>query len=535
MKKHLFLLVLFILTIPFFVNAESNYLYDVLKETAEGNTQKAKEYTGEHNDTINHIGNKKIYYWYYNNYSYPSTFNNNVIFGNYCWLMVRTTDTGGVKLLYNGSVKNHKCEEKYREGITSYAQVIAGAFNNNSYSPAYFGYMYNPDNIYTDAYNNRPNASSIYGNSVSYSDGMYKLIDVSDERDATHHYTCNSNQDTCEKVLYYYNNTYSYGFELSGGKNFEEAIVAELNADDVNKVDSTVKSAIDNWYANNMTNYTKYLEDVIFCNDRYIDKDSWNLNSWDFLLEVGKKDDTLDCTNITDMFSVSNEKAKLTYPVGLLTLAEVHLSESARLTYLRSGMGNWLMTPTRFERGYAKSYIVNPTGSIGIYEVFQSIAGARPVVSLRPNIRYVSGDGSQNKPYVLDYDIFHSVNIIEKEGTQNTSINIDDLENVVEGESITIIITPIEGYTIDKISIVDEEDNDIFFEKTNNENEYSFTMPKSNITITPFYKKVDAPNDDTTNPVPTNPNTGKNLFLTGIILFGLIISTILFQKKSIKK
>ncbi len=27
---------------------------------------------------------------------------NNVIFGGYCWKMVRTTDTGGVKIIYNG-------------------------------------------------------------------------------------------------------------------------------------------------------------------------------------------------------------------------------------------------------------------------------------------------------------------------------------------------------------------------------------------------------------------------------------------------
>ena len=28
--------------------------------------------------------------------------NNHVIFGGYCWKIVRTTETGGVKLLYNG-------------------------------------------------------------------------------------------------------------------------------------------------------------------------------------------------------------------------------------------------------------------------------------------------------------------------------------------------------------------------------------------------------------------------------------------------
>ena len=34
--------------------------------------------------------------------------NNNVILGGYCWLIVRTTDTGGTKLLYNGPVQDNE-------------------------------------------------------------------------------------------------------------------------------------------------------------------------------------------------------------------------------------------------------------------------------------------------------------------------------------------------------------------------------------------------------------------------------------------
>ena len=32
--------------------------------------------------------------------------NNNVLFGGYCWQIVRTTETGGVKLIYNGKPNN---------------------------------------------------------------------------------------------------------------------------------------------------------------------------------------------------------------------------------------------------------------------------------------------------------------------------------------------------------------------------------------------------------------------------------------------
>ena len=35
--------------------------------------------------------------------------NNNVIFGNFCWKIIRTTNTGGVKLIYNGIPNNGVC------------------------------------------------------------------------------------------------------------------------------------------------------------------------------------------------------------------------------------------------------------------------------------------------------------------------------------------------------------------------------------------------------------------------------------------
>ena len=39
---------------------------------------------------------------HYMNGVYLQNTNNNVIFGNYCWKIVRTTNTGGIKLIYNG-------------------------------------------------------------------------------------------------------------------------------------------------------------------------------------------------------------------------------------------------------------------------------------------------------------------------------------------------------------------------------------------------------------------------------------------------
>ena len=62
---------------------------------------------------------------------------NNVIFADTCFKMVITTDTGGVKMIYNGLAVDGKCNNI---GVST--QIGTKTFNSNSESPADVGYMY---------------------------------------------------------------------------------------------------------------------------------------------------------------------------------------------------------------------------------------------------------------------------------------------------------------------------------------------------------------------------------------------------------
>ena len=86
-------------------------LYDVFQKEYDLNTGYVRQYTGLHQDTMSGVGDQNIYYWYSKNDSQSETIKekNNVIFANHCWQMFRTTDTGGVKLIYNGEVENNQC------------------------------------------------------------------------------------------------------------------------------------------------------------------------------------------------------------------------------------------------------------------------------------------------------------------------------------------------------------------------------------------------------------------------------------------
>lgn len=66
---------------------------------------------------------------------------NHVVFANHCWNVVRTTNTGGIKMIYSGKYENGSCIGE---------NIGLSKFNDFSNDPAYVGYMYGK--IGTDNY-----------------------------------------------------------------------------------------------------------------------------------------------------------------------------------------------------------------------------------------------------------------------------------------------------------------------------------------------------------------------------------------------
>ena len=265
----------------------------------------------------------------------------------------------------------------------------------------------------------------VFGNSFTYANGTYTLSDpVTINSDTfisnrtslnTHHYTCLTDGSTCTSLyyVYYTDSTYAYYITLSNGKSVDDAINEMLYADDVNTKDSTMKAYIDSWYNDKMTSYTDKLEDIIVCNDRTIlDKNGWNPNGGSTSTYLSylrfKKYDTnysLACTNETDRFSMSNSKAKLTYPVGLLSAPEVWLAyrgASYSTYYLKTGNYYWLASPNGFVINGVSGRCVDTSGSMNNSPSVGNAGGARPVVSLKSGTVYASGDGSYTNPFVVE-------------------------------------------------------------------------------------------------------------------------------------
>lgn len=359
------------------------------------------------------------------NYYRGQVTDNNVNFANMCWKIVRTTSTGGIKLVYNGIPQpDGRCEN-----TDIYSQLeIKKAFNENYSSPADVGYMYGTRYIPITKDLTSQTNDIIYANDVKFNatTGEYLLQDTitssSWENDRSnlaqkYHYTCFSGNDHCNRVnyiLFFGSPMEAYYIELIDGDNLESAKEKMFT----NTTDSTIKKAIDEWYRENMTDYTiDYLEDTIWCNDRSIDYGSLKSKDTDaktdnsyfgsFVKNVENPNPNFACPNITDSFTVDSNKGngKLSYPTGLLTADEVTLAgynwqENNNDSYLSTGQHFWTMSPFYFDSTNAVNFYLYSSGRLNL-EYVGSQNGIRPAISLRNGTSIHSGDGTPNSPFTL--------------------------------------------------------------------------------------------------------------------------------------
>ncbi len=274
------------------------------------------------------------------------------------------------------------------------------------------GYMFNK--VYNYVANSAPTSGSLMGNDVSYSNGTYTLLPADGEtelgtaKDDTHHYTCNSTSSTCNKVRYYHNyyewDSVGDYIELEGGTTIEEALNEMLYNNNVNRYNSNIKGIIDAWYRKNMSGKTNMLEDAVFCNSREaVDYGGWVKNNAIDGTMIFNEDDpenSLSCPNETDQFAISNNKAKLTYPIALLTSDELDYMYTQSL--FRTENDWWVYYPYNYWSYYANMRYICYNGSKECIDYLNRNSGVRPVVSLANGAVITGGNGSETNPWIIN-------------------------------------------------------------------------------------------------------------------------------------
>ena len=195
-----------------------------------------------------------------------------------------------------------------------------------------------------------------------------------------------------------------------------------------NTTDSTIKTYVDNWYKNNLTNYTKYLStSAVYCNDRslgtgqkYSASSEFNFAPYfrmDYDTKGAKANPSYNCTDIRDAFSVDNTSAKLTYPVSLMTADEIAYAGGVAYKnmntpyawFISNSVGTQVSSYLLLTPGiwYESSWLIWNWISNFAYlnsgYVDADIA-VRPAISLKSCNLISGGDGSANNPYIVKTD-----------------------------------------------------------------------------------------------------------------------------------
>lgn len=202
-----------------------------------------------------------------------------------------------------------------------------------------------------------------------------------------------------------------------------------------NAHNTIVKDEVDNWYQNTIYNQKdagnhyleEYLSDEIFCSDRELATDSTNYLSSNTSAihyapyeRVNSASPSLKCTNKQrDAFTLKTDNRTsivtpadignkaLTYPVGLITVDEYVMSG------MKVGTNNpdghlaaaylWTMSPSMYDFGTMNQsmYVMDLGSKLADKSLQPTGYSMRPVINLKPDILYNSGDGTDTNPYTV--------------------------------------------------------------------------------------------------------------------------------------
>ena len=341
--------------------------------------------------------------------------NNYVSFAGFVWRIIRRNGDGSVRMIYSG-----KSTSDTGNSVT----IGNSQFNSKYWDPAYVGYKYNEkfslhENNGTTGYNWFTNTQKYnYGTGYTFDESTKKFTltgtikqltwkDNSDEIVAGKLYSClNTSCNVVYKVTGYQNDTTMTVQPISySSDSYADAVT--------NTTNSTMKNNLDTWYKNNLTSYAPYLADETFCSDRKINFGNGYLTTpTTYYGAYGRLTDrrtpSLKCAQDGDKFKVSNESAKLDYPISLITADEVAIAGGVYNTpnsnyYLYNGQYFWTLSPSYFSsiNSIARVWSILPSGSLVNWNGVTYSFGARPVINLKADTLITKGDGTALNPYVV--------------------------------------------------------------------------------------------------------------------------------------
>lgn len=270
---------------------------------------------------------------------------------------------------------------------------------------------------------------NVTNNYVYFAKNWWQIIRINGDGTIRMIYTSNPNDSSADQYISKSRFNNNYNDNAYVGYMYGTAGSSTYNATHTNINSSTIKTVIDTWYQNNLSSYSKYIADAIYCNDREVVQVN---NVAEMTLTgngVGTNESayagfnrtyvdhapTLKCKNKNDRFTTSSTlgNGALTNPIALITSDEVVMGGGAGFDlatntyivndnyYLNGNSWYWTMTPFAYAGGYAFVGFVSIGGSVSCNGVRSNGVAVRPVVSLKSDA-IGGGNGTVGNPFYVD-------------------------------------------------------------------------------------------------------------------------------------
>lgn len=348
--------------------------------------------------------------------------NNYVKLGNIYFRIVRINEDGSVRLIYQGTSATS----------TGNNAVLTTVYNSFMGDAAFVGYMMGPPTTFVK-FNTIYNSTSYHSHSTSSTikmataytfeetSGIFTLtnpVDGAYTSTYNDYYTCMSKSgSTCKQMAQIkMTGTSGSNYTLTGAYIYSSSFSTSYSEAAGNITSSEAKTAIDNWYKNNLLQYANMMADAGFCNDRTLSSgkgyghEATIYASYNRVINANPQ---FTCANSSrDLFTTSSStkgNKALTYPVGMITGDEViyaggRYSVANDTYYLNSNQHFYTMSPyASYPASTApNTYMVaiNNSGYVGISTVHGTV-GLRPVINLKSTTKITGGIGTASDPYVI--------------------------------------------------------------------------------------------------------------------------------------
>lgn len=305
-------------------------------------------------------------------------------------------------------------EDIYKD--SALGKIITNSVIGSENSEDFNNYV---DGVYYTNSSNNGNTIYFYrgskrlNNNVILNDICYKILRTTEDYGIRLVYngisedgSCNNTLNILEEKVSFNNNS---NYNAYVGYMYGEVSSSDYVNEHKNLNSSNIKIILDNWYHKNLNDYSDFLSDnASYCNNRKTSKFTYkgvlydnfgysNNNTGYYVMGniVNDKDISYKCLNDNDRLTIYNG---LTYPVGLLTVEELHFAGYLDANnFLNINDSYWTMTPAYYNGTNAYNFIVtsNKLNQKNVVEKY----GVRPVITVKNNTTVLAGSGTVDNPY----------------------------------------------------------------------------------------------------------------------------------------